>query len=261
MLTDGRPRHRRGRRPRPARGHGRSRGWPRALIDVAVDAGPRAVAAVPGRSSRPPAGRRRAAGRRGDPLDRATFLVYPTTIETLTRGKSLGKLALGLRVVRDDGGTVTVQQSFVRALVGIVEIYVVPRRRRRSSAALVSSRGKRLGDYAAGTYVVRDRVQPPAAPAHADAAGAGRLGGPGRHGVAAGRAGAGGPPVPRAAALPRPGLPAAPRRRRSPPRSAQYVAPPRRRAPRRRPSWPPSSRRAATATWPGCAATRRSGRG
>jgi uncharacterized RDD family membrane protein YckC len=33
------------------------------------------------------------------------FLVYPTTVETLTRGKSLGKLVLGLRVVRDDGGT------------------------------------------------------------------------------------------------------------------------------------------------------------
>ena len=31
----------------------------------------------------------------------AVFLVYPTTMETLTRGKSLGKLVLGLRVVRD----------------------------------------------------------------------------------------------------------------------------------------------------------------
>ena len=56
------------------------------------------------------------------------FLVYPTTMETLTRGKSFGKLALGLRVVRDDGGTVTAQQSFVRALIGIVEIYAFLRR-------------------------------------------------------------------------------------------------------------------------------------
>ena len=30
----------------------------------------------------------------------------PTLIETLTRGRSLGKLATGLRVVRDDGGPV-----------------------------------------------------------------------------------------------------------------------------------------------------------
>jgi uncharacterized RDD family membrane protein YckC len=93
------------------------------------------------------------------------FLVYPTTIETLTRGRSLGKLAFGLRVVRDDGGTVTAQQSFVRALIGIVEIYVFfggP----AFFCSLVSKRGKRIGDYAAGTYVVRDRfpmVLPPPA--------------------------------------------------------------------------------------------------
>jgi len=96
------------------------------------------------------------------------FLVYPTTMETLTRGKSWGKLVVGLRVVRDDGGTVAVQQSFVRALIGIVEIYVFlggP----AFFCCLVSSHGKRIGDYAAGTYVVRDRVRltlpaPPAMP-------------------------------------------------------------------------------------------------
>jgi uncharacterized RDD family membrane protein YckC len=95
-----------------------------------------------------------------------TFLVYPTTIETLTRGRSPGKLAFGLRVVRDDGGTVTGQQSFVRALIGIVEIYVLfggP----ALISSMVSSKGKRIGDHAAGTYVVRDRASltlPPPAP-------------------------------------------------------------------------------------------------
>jgi hypothetical protein len=60
---------------------------------------------------------------------------------------------------------VTAQQSFVRALIAIPEIYLltgVP----AFFSCLVSSRGKRLGDYAAGTYVVRDRVnlglEPPA---------------------------------------------------------------------------------------------------
>ncbi|MFA6299672.1 MAG: RDD family protein, partial [Nocardioides sp.] len=86
------------------------------------------------------------------------FLVFPTTMETLTRGRSLGKLALGLRTVRDDAGPITFQHAFVRSLIGVVEIYAfsgVP----AFFSALVSSRGKRLGDYAAGTYVVRDRVK------------------------------------------------------------------------------------------------------
>ncbi|HEX5086222.1 MAG TPA: RDD family protein [Nocardioides sp.] len=86
------------------------------------------------------------------------FLVYPSTLETLTHGKSLGKLVCGLRTVRDDAGPITFQHAFVRALVGVVEIYLlygVP----AFFSALVSPRGKRLGDYAAGTYVVRDRVR------------------------------------------------------------------------------------------------------
>jgi uncharacterized RDD family membrane protein YckC len=86
------------------------------------------------------------------------FVVYPSTVETLTRGKSLGKLVCGLRTVRDDAGPTTFQHAFVRALIGVVEIYMftgVP----AFFSALMSSRGKRLGDYAAGTYVVRDRVR------------------------------------------------------------------------------------------------------
>lgn len=98
------------------------------------------------------------------------FIVIPTTIETLTRGKSLGKLALGLRTVRDDAGPISFQHAFVRALIGYVEIYMLGGTPAFLSA-LVSSRGKRLGDYAAGTYVVRERVKlqlasPAAMPPH-----------------------------------------------------------------------------------------------
>jgi uncharacterized RDD family membrane protein YckC len=91
------------------------------------------------------------------------MVVLPTTIETLTRGRSLGKLALGLRTVRDDAGPISFQQAFVRALVGVVEIYALSGAPAFLSA-MVSSRGKRLGDYAAGTYVVRDRVRLSLAP-------------------------------------------------------------------------------------------------
>lgn len=98
------------------------------------------------------------------------FIVIPTTVETLTRGKSLGKLALGLRTVRDDAGPISFQHAFVRALIGFVEIYALGGSPAFLSA-LVSARGKRLGDYAAGTYVVRERVklrlaQPAAMPPH-----------------------------------------------------------------------------------------------
>lgn len=86
------------------------------------------------------------------------FLVVPTTVETLSRGKSLGKWAFGLRAVRDDAGPISFQHAFVRALVGFVEIYATGGGAAFFSA-LVSERGKRLGDYAAGTYVVRERVR------------------------------------------------------------------------------------------------------
>ena len=184
------------------------------------------------------------------------FLVYPTTVETLTRGKSPGKLALGLRVVRDDGGTVTAQQSFVRALIGIAEIYVLiggP----AFFSCLVSSRGKRIGDYAAGTYVVRDRVRlslpppPPMPPALAAWAAPADL-----------RT----PPVGLALAtrqyLAR--LPTLdPASRRAPGRAARRTGcrrtspRHRRRAPRRGTSSPRSARSAASATSPGCIATSR----
>ena len=51
-------------------------------------------------------------------------VVLPTTVDTLTRGRSLGKLAMGIRIVRDDGGPLVFRQSLVRALVGIVELWL-----------------------------------------------------------------------------------------------------------------------------------------
>jgi uncharacterized RDD family membrane protein YckC len=94
----------------------------------------------------------------------------PTTMETLTRGRSLGKLATGLRTVRDDAGPIGFRHALTRALVGVVEIWAlsgVP----ALVSGLVSNKGKRLGDYAAGTFVVRERVHmtlppPPMMPPH-----------------------------------------------------------------------------------------------
>jgi uncharacterized RDD family membrane protein YckC len=86
------------------------------------------------------------------------FLVVPTAVETLSRGRSLGKLVCGLRTVRDDAGPISFQHAFVRALIGFVEIYAFTGAPAFFSA-LLSQKGKRLGDHAAGTYVVRERVR------------------------------------------------------------------------------------------------------
>jgi len=84
------------------------------------------------------------------------LVLVPMTIETLTRGKSLGRLAVGLRIVRDDGGPVTVRHAFIRAMVGILEIYMTAGML-AVGVSMFSERGKRIGDYLAGTYAMRTR--------------------------------------------------------------------------------------------------------
>ncbi|MFI6207194.1 RDD family protein [Streptomyces sp. NPDC051041] len=81
----------------------------------------------------------------------------PVAVETLSHGRSLGKMACGLRVVRDDGGPIRFRHALVRGGIGVIEILmtfgVVA-----CVASLVSARGRRLGDVFAGTLVVRERV-------------------------------------------------------------------------------------------------------
>jgi uncharacterized RDD family membrane protein YckC len=87
----------------------------------------------------------------------------PVTVETLTRGRSVGKLAAGLRVVRDDGGPVRFRHALIRGLLGILEFYIswgsIP-----LIVSLLNKRGKRVGDILAGTYVVRARGGRPLPP-------------------------------------------------------------------------------------------------
>lgn len=87
-------------------------------------------------------------------------VVVPATVETLSRGRSLGKLALGIRIVRDDGGPVLFRQALVRALTGVFELWLTV----GVVALLVSvahPQGKRVGDVLAGTYAARVRGSAP----------------------------------------------------------------------------------------------------
>ncbi|WP_145225748.1 RDD family protein [Rudaeicoccus suwonensis] len=100
----------------------------------------------------------------------AAFIVLPVTIETLSRGRSVGKLVCRLRVVRDDGGPIVFRHALLRGLLGFVELWLmqgVP----AFVAACCNSRCRRLGDLTAGTYVVRlerglQLEPPPGMPPH-----------------------------------------------------------------------------------------------
>jgi uncharacterized RDD family membrane protein YckC len=88
----------------------------------------------------------------------AVFVGYPTAFETLTRGKTLGKMALGLRVVGDDGSPVRFRQALVRALTGLFEIWTYALAPVALITSIVSAKGKRVGDIFAGTYVLQERM-------------------------------------------------------------------------------------------------------
>lgn len=87
------------------------------------------------------------------------MVVVPTAVETLSRGRSLGRWAVGGRVVRVDGGAAGFRQAFIRALVGVLELWFTL----GGIAAIVgmfTPRAQRLGDLLAGTACERTRARP-----------------------------------------------------------------------------------------------------
>jgi uncharacterized RDD family membrane protein YckC len=89
----------------------------------------------------------------------ALFLVifgYPIAMETLWNGRTIGKAALGLRVVTAEGTPVRFRHAAIRAALQIVDFFLL-----FGSVAVISSlvtrNNQRLGDLAAGTIVLRER--------------------------------------------------------------------------------------------------------
>jgi uncharacterized RDD family membrane protein YckC len=85
------------------------------------------------------------------------LLVVPLTVELATRGRSLGRLAVGARIVRDDGGAIGFRHAFIRALMGTIEIFSTLGGI-AAITALLNSKSKRIGDLLAGTYSQNERV-------------------------------------------------------------------------------------------------------
>lgn len=86
-----------------------------------------------------------------------SLLIAPMVVETATGGRSLGKLAIGARIVRDDGGAIALRHAFIRALVGVIEIFLTFGGL-AAMTALLNGKSKRLGDLLAGTYSQHERV-------------------------------------------------------------------------------------------------------
>ena len=84
-------------------------------------------------------------------------VVIPTAVEAITQGKSLGRLAVGARIVRDDGGSIGFRHAFIRALIGVLEIFSTLGGI-AALVALLNGRSKRLGDLLAGTYSQNERI-------------------------------------------------------------------------------------------------------
>ena len=88
-----------------------------------------------------------------------TFLVvfaYDIILETLNNGRTVGKLAAGIRVVGTTGEPVRFLASAVRNIARVLDflplLYLIG-----TISIVATQRGQRVGDLAAGTIVARDR--------------------------------------------------------------------------------------------------------
>jgi uncharacterized RDD family membrane protein YckC len=87
----------------------------------------------------------------------AVIIGYPIAMETLWNGRTLGKAALGVRVVTVEGGPIRFRHAAIRGFIGLGEIWVfsgVP----ALVSIILSKRNQRLGDMVAGTLVLRERM-------------------------------------------------------------------------------------------------------
>jgi len=84
--------------------------------------------------------------------------LYPVVFEAGKRGATPGKRALGLRVVQTTGSPITLGQAVVRNFLRFIDGMPAFTYGFGLASCLASKRFQRLGDLAAGTVVIYDRL-------------------------------------------------------------------------------------------------------
>jgi uncharacterized RDD family membrane protein YckC len=81
-----------------------------------------------------------------------SFIGYPIVFELRMQGRTLGRRALGLRAVTNDGGPLRARHAILRSLFQLIDLpFGVG-----VLVGMLTPRTQRLGDLAAGTFVVRE---------------------------------------------------------------------------------------------------------
>lgn len=83
---------------------------------------------------------------------------YPAILETVWNGQTVGKRAIGLRVVTVEGAPVRFRHAAIRSLLAVVDFFFPPVGVAATVSVLLTRRNQRLGDVFAGTIVLRERT-------------------------------------------------------------------------------------------------------
>ncbi len=81
---------------------------------------------------------------------------YPVVLETLWRGRTVGKKAMGLRAVTLEGSPIRLRHALLRMMGGLVDKFFPPVGVTGTLMVLGTRRHQRVGDLMAGTIVIRD---------------------------------------------------------------------------------------------------------
>ena len=86
---------------------------------------------------------------------------YPIVSEMSTRGRTIGKSAMGLRVVTIEGAPIRFRHAALRAMGGLVDKWIPPGGLIGTFFVLGTPTRQRIGDLLAGTIVIRDPQRTP----------------------------------------------------------------------------------------------------